>query len=69
MQKKLIAMAVGATIAAAPFVAAQADVKLWGRFEVELVNIDGGKFDIRRDVGAAAGAAGVSMPAKTSAMA
>jgi len=45
MQKKLIAMAVGATIAAAPFVAAQADVKLWGRFEVELVNIDGGKFD------------------------
>ena len=45
MQKKLIAMAVGATIAAAPFVAAQADVKLWGRLEVELVNLDGGKFD------------------------
>jgi predicted porin len=45
MQKKLIAMAIGATIAAAPFVTAQADVKLRGMLEVELVSLDGGKFD------------------------
>ncbi len=45
MQKKLIAMAVGATIAAAPFVSAQAGVKLRGMLEVELVNTDGGKLD------------------------
>lgn len=42
MQKKLIAMAIGATLAAAPFVAAQADVKLRGMLEVELVSLDGG---------------------------
>ena len=45
MQKKLIAMAIGATLAAAPFVTAQADVKLRGMLEVELVSLDGGKFD------------------------
>lgn len=45
MQKTLIAMAVGATIAAAPLVAAQADVKLRGQLEVELVNTDGGKIN------------------------
>jgi len=45
MNKNLIALAVGATIAAAPIVATQADVKLWGRFEVELVSLDGGDFD------------------------
>ena len=42
MNKNLIALAVGATIAAAPIVATQADVKLWGRLEVEIVGVDGG---------------------------
>lgn len=42
MNKNLIALAVGATIAAAPIVATQADVKLWGRLEVEVVGLDGG---------------------------
>ena len=51
MQKNLIALAVGATIAAAPIVATQADVKLWGRFEVEVVNIDGGDFDNKWEQG------------------
>ena len=51
MNKNLIALAVGATIAAAPIVATQADVKLWGRLEVELVNLDGGKFDKLNEMG------------------
>jgi predicted porin len=42
MKKNLLALAVGATVAAAPIVATQADVKVWGRLEVELVNVDGG---------------------------
>jgi predicted porin len=42
MNKNLLALAVGATIAAAPIVATQADVKLWGRLEVEVVGLDGG---------------------------
>jgi len=41
MQKKLLAIAVGATIAAAPMFA-QADVVLKGRIETELANTDGG---------------------------
>ena len=45
MQKKLIAMAIGATLAAAPLVSAQADVKLRGMLQVDLVSVDGGKFD------------------------
>jgi len=45
MQKKLIAMAVGATIAAAPLVAAEAGVKLRGKLQVDLVSVDGGKYD------------------------
>jgi predicted porin len=55
MNKNLIALAVGATIAAAPIVATQADVKLWGRLEVEVVNLDGGKFDNYLQQGDAAG--------------
>ena len=42
MNKNLIALAVGATIAAAPFVATQADVKLFGKLQVEVVGLDGG---------------------------
>jgi predicted porin len=45
MKKKLLALAVGSTVAAAPIVATQADVKVWGRLEVELVSLDGGEFD------------------------
>jgi len=45
MKKNLLALAVGATVAAAPIVATQADVKVWGRLEVELVNSDGGALD------------------------
>ena len=45
MQKKLIALAVGATIAAAPMIAAQADVKIKGRIVVEIANTDGGDID------------------------
>jgi len=41
MQKKLLAIAVGATMVAAPMFA-QADVKLKGQLQVELLNIDGG---------------------------
>jgi len=55
MQKTLIAMAVGATIAAAPFVAAQADVKLRGKLQVDLVSVDGGKFDSEIQQGDAGG--------------
>jgi len=55
MQKTLIAMAVGATIAAAPLVAAQADVKLRGQLEVELVSLDGGSFDTQVEQGDAGG--------------
>ena len=42
MQKKLIAIAVGATMVAAPMFA-QADVKLKGQIQVELTSVDGGK--------------------------
>ena len=42
MQKKLIAIAVGATMVAAPMFA-QADVKLKGQLQVELTNVDGGE--------------------------
>lgn len=42
MQKKLLAIAVGATMVAAPMFA-QADVKLKGQLEVELTNVDGGE--------------------------
>jgi predicted porin len=45
MNKNLIALAVGATIAAAPIVATQADVKLWGKLQVDVVGLDGGDFD------------------------
>ncbi|MCK5359376.1 MAG: porin [Gammaproteobacteria bacterium] len=55
MNKNLIALAVGATIAAAPIVATQADVKLWGRLEVELVNLDGAEFDKLNEMGDAGG--------------
>ena len=55
MNKNLLALAVGATIAAAPIVATQADVKLWGRLEVELVGLDGGQFDSRVEMGDAGG--------------
>ncbi len=55
MQKKLLVMAVGATIAAAPFVAAQADVKLRGMLEVDLVSVDGGKFNSEVQQGDAGG--------------
>jgi len=55
MQKTLIAMAVGATIAAAPLVAAQAGVKLRGQLEVELVSLDGGNFDTQVEQGDAGG--------------
>lgn len=55
MKKSLIAMAVGATIAAAPIVATQADVKLFGRLEVELVNTDGGAIDSQVRQGDAGG--------------
>ncbi|GMR06390.1 MAG: trimeric porin PorB [Gammaproteobacteria bacterium] len=55
MQKTLIAMAVGATIAAAPLVAAQADVKLRGKLQVDLVSLDGGKFDSEVQQGDAGG--------------
>jgi len=41
MKKTLLAMAVGATIVAAPVIA-QADVKMFGKFQVELTNVDGG---------------------------
>ena len=41
MKKTLLAMAVGATIVAAPVIA-QADVKLFGKFQVEATNVDGG---------------------------
>ena len=41
MQKKLLAIAVGATLVAAPMFA-QADVKIKGKIQVEFVNIDGG---------------------------
>lgn len=41
MQKKLIAIAVGATMVAAPMFA-QADVKIKGKIQVELVSVDGG---------------------------
>lgn len=41
MQKKLLAIAVGATMVAAPMFA-QADVKIKGKIQVELANIDGG---------------------------
>lgn len=44
MQKKLLAIAVGATVIAAPMFA-QADVTLKGRIEVELANTDGGDLD------------------------
>jgi len=61
MNKNLIALAVGATIAAAPIVATQADVKLWGRLEVEVVGLDGGdansqgNFDNQTEMGDANG--------------
>ncbi|MEA1890044.1 MAG: porin [Pseudomonadota bacterium] len=61
MNKNLIALAVGATIAAAPIVATQADVKLWGRLQVELVGLDGGdantqgNFDNQTEMGDASG--------------
>jgi len=42
MKKNLLALAVGAAVVGAPVVAAQADVKIAGRLEVELVNVDGG---------------------------
>jgi predicted porin len=42
MQKKLLAIAVGATMVAAPMFA-QADVKLKGQVAVELANTDGGQ--------------------------
>lgn len=41
MKKTLLAMAVGATIVAAPVIA-QADVKMFGKFQVEVTNVDGG---------------------------
>lgn len=41
MKKTLLAMAVGATIVAAPVIA-QADVKMFGKFQVEVTNADGG---------------------------
>jgi predicted porin len=44
MKKTLLAMAVGATIVAAPVIA-QADVKLYGKIQVEVVNLDGGIYD------------------------
>ena len=44
MQKKLLAVAVGAAMVAAPTFA-QADVKLWGKLQVEVANIDGGAYD------------------------
>ena len=55
MNKNLLALAVGATIAAAPIVATQADVKLWGRLEVELVGLDGGKYENYTEMGDAGG--------------
>ena len=55
MNKNLLALAVGATIAAAPIVATQADVKLWGILEVELVGLDGGQFDNKTEMGDAGG--------------
>jgi predicted porin len=45
MNKKLLAVAIGAALAASPFLAAQADVKVKGRVEVELVNVDGDNID------------------------
>jgi predicted porin len=48
MNKKLLAIAVGATLAAAPVMATQAKVKLWGRLEVEVVSVNsdnGSTFD------------------------
>ena len=44
MKKTLLAMAVGATIVAAPVIA-QADVKMFGKIQVEVVNLDGGIYD------------------------
>lgn len=40
MNKKLLAAAVGATLVAAPVLSAQAEVKLFGRIQVEAVNIN-----------------------------
>jgi len=55
MKKNLLALAVGAAVVAAPMVAAQADVKVWGRLEVELVNSDGGDLDNYVEMGDAGG--------------
>ena len=55
MKKTLVAMAVGATFAAAPMIAAQADVKIFGKLQVEVVNLDGGKYDSYTQQGDAGG--------------
>ena len=55
MKKTLVAMAVGATLAAAPMIAAQADVKIFGKLQVEAVNLDGGAFDSYTQQGDAGG--------------
>ena len=55
MKKTLVAMAVGATLTAAPMIAAQADVKIFGKLQVEVVNLDGGQFDSYTQQGDAGG--------------
>jgi len=55
MKKTLVAMAVGATLTAAPMIAAQADVKIFGKLQVEVVNLDGGEFDSYTQQGDAGG--------------
>ena len=55
MKKTLVAMAVGATFAAAPMIAAQADVKVFGKVQVEVVNLDGGIYDSYTQQGDAGG--------------
>lgn len=42
MNKKLLTAAVGAALAVSPMLAAQADVKVYGRAQVEIGNTDGG---------------------------
>ena len=63
MKKNLLALAVGATVAAAPIAASFADVKVWGRLEVELVSLDGGDFDSKIQQGDAGGMSRVGVDA------
>lgn len=46
MNKKLLTVAIGAALAAAPMLAAQADVKVYGRLQAEVANVDVGGSDL-----------------------